>query len=61
MGAQVQGDPGNVIRGKKGSAGVTIKRTLTAMVVGIYGENLMPGQASVAVEDLGDYLKGQNI
>ena len=36
-------------------------QTLTAMVVGIYPEGMQPGACNVAVEDLGEYLKNQNI
>lgn len=57
----IPGDPGSVIRGKKGPDGVTIKKTTTALVVGIYGAGAQPGDANVAVENLADYLVGQGI
>ena len=34
----IQGEPGAVIRGKKGSGGVTLKKTGQALVIGIYDE-----------------------
>jgi profilin len=57
----IPGDPGAVIRGKKGQDGVTIKKTVSALVIGIYGEGAQPGEANVVVENLGDYLVGQGI
>ncbi len=57
----IGGEPGSVIRGKKGPGGCTIKKTVTALVVGIYGEGVTPGDCSVVVENLGDYLSGQGI
>ena len=57
----IPGDPGSVIRGKKGPDGVTIKKTATALVVGVYGAGAQPGEANVAVENLADYLVGQGI
>ncbi|XP_010536838.1 PREDICTED: profilin-like [Tarenaya hassleriana] len=52
----IQGEPGAVIRGKKGPGGVTIKKTNQAMVIGIYDEPMAPGQCNMVVERLGDYL-----
>ncbi|KAK9812885.1 hypothetical protein WJX72_005251 [[Myrmecia] bisecta] len=57
----VTGEEGTVIRGKKGPAGVTIRKTNSALVIGIYGEGAQPGEANVAVENMGDYLVGQGI
>ena len=57
----VQGDPGSVIRGRQGDTGVCIKQTLTAMVVGIYGKGVQPGDCNVLVEGLGDYLKDMGV
>eukprot|EP00887_Chlorella_sp_A99_P001601 scaffold8.g1601.t1 len=57
----VAGEPGEVIRGKKGPGGVTVKKTASAMVVGIYGEGVTPGECNVVVENLGDYLKEQGL
>ena len=37
-------------------AGVTIKKTNTALVVGIYNQAVSAGEANVVVENLGDYL-----
>jgi profilin len=57
----IPGDPGAVLRGKKGAEGVTVKKTETALVVGLYGAGAQPGEANVVVENLGDYLIGQGI
>jgi len=57
----IGGEAGIVIRGKKGAGGLTIKKTVTALVVGVYGEGVSPGDCSVVVENLGDYLSGQGI
>ncbi|ONK69774.1 uncharacterized protein A4U43_C05F26580 [Asparagus officinalis] len=56
----IQGEPGAVIRGKKGSGGVTVKKTSMALIVGIYDEPMTPGQCNMIVERLGDYLLEQN-
>ncbi|KAF5201238.1 Glutathione hydrolase [Thalictrum thalictroides] len=48
----IQGEPGAVIRGKKGSGGVTIKKTSQALVIGVYDEPLAPGQCNIIVERL---------
>ncbi|CAL9749651.1 unnamed protein product [Musa acuminata subsp. burmannicoides] len=55
----IQGEPGAVIRGKKGSGGVTIKKTNLALIIGIYDEPMTPGQCNMVVERLGDYLFDQ--
>lgn len=58
----VAGEPGAVIRGRKTPAGgVTIKKTTSAMVIGIYTEGVQPGDVNMVVENLGDYLVGQGI
>lgn len=57
----IAGEPGEVVRGKKGSGGITVKKTATAMVVGIYEEGVTAGECNVVVENLGDYLKEQGI
>lgn len=44
-----------------GAGGVTIKKTVTALVFGIYGEGVTPPECNVVVENLGDYLKEQGI
>ncbi|RLN22352.1 profilin-like [Panicum miliaceum] len=55
----IQGEPGVVIRGKKGPGGVTIKKTNLAIIIGIYEEPMTPGQCNMVVERLGDYLVDQ--
>ena len=57
----IQGEQGAVIRGKKGSGGVTIKKTAQALVIGIYDEPVTPGQCNMIVERLGDYLVEQGL
>lgn len=57
--AKYQVAPGDesVIRGKSKGGGCCIKRTNTALVVGIYDEPVVAGDCNVIVENLGDYLK----
>ncbi|KAL9230359.1 hypothetical protein vseg_005722 [Gypsophila vaccaria] len=55
----IQGEPGVVIRGKKGAGGVTVKKTSQCMLFGIYEEPMAPGQCNTVVERLGDYLMEQ--
>ncbi|KAI4377642.1 hypothetical protein MLD38_015238 [Melastoma candidum] len=57
----IQGEPGAVIRGKKGPGGVTIKKTNQALIIGIYDEPMTPGQCNIIVERLGDYLVEQGL
>eukprot|EP00252_Welwitschia_mirabilis_P027879 TRINITY_DN975_c0_g1_i1.p1 TRINITY_DN975_c0_g1~~TRINITY_DN975_c0_g1_i1.p1 ORF type:complete len:133 (+),score=26.64 TRINITY_DN975_c0_g1_i1:311-709(+) len=57
----IQGEPGAVIRGKKGSSGVTIKKTTRALLFGIYDEPVTAGECNMIVERLGDYLIEQGI
>ncbi|KAF5185823.1 Profilin [Thalictrum thalictroides] len=57
----IQGEPNAVIRGKKGSGGITIKKTTQALIFGIYDEPLTPGQCNMIVERLGDYLIDQGL
>ncbi|KAF7813891.1 profilin-1 [Senna tora] len=45
----IQGEPGAVIRGKKGSGGITIKKTAQALICGIYEEPVTPGQCNMVV------------
>ncbi|MBA0574378.1 hypothetical protein Goshw_030000 [Gossypium schwendimanii] len=55
----IQGEPGYVIRGKKGSGGITIKKSNMALLIGIYDEPMAPSQCNMVVERLGDYLIDQ--
>ncbi|XP_062180860.1 profilin-like [Phragmites australis] len=50
-----------VIRGKKGSGGLTVKKTGQALVIGIYDEPTTPGQCNMVVERLGNYLIKQGM
>ncbi|XP_074591874.1 profilin-like [Curcuma longa] len=52
----IQGEPGVVIRGKKGTGGITVKKTNLALIIGIYDEPMTGGQCNMVVERLGDYL-----
>ena len=44
------------IYGKKGAGGIVLVKTGKAILVGIYGEGLQPGNATNVVEKLADYL-----
>ncbi|CAM8938106.1 hypothetical protein QQ045_014001 [Rhodiola kirilowii] len=55
----IAGEAGAVIRGKKGSGGVTVKKTVMSLIIGIYDEPMTPGQCNLIVERLGDYLVEQ--
>ncbi|XP_074575342.1 profilin-like [Curcuma longa] len=57
----IQGEPGVVIRGKKGTGGITIKKTNQALIFGLYDEPMTPGQCNLVVERLGDYLSEQGL
>ncbi|KAL2928980.1 Profilin [Bienertia sinuspersici] len=57
----IQGEPGAVIRGKKGPGGVTVKKTNQALIIGIYDEPMTPGQCNMVVERIGDYLVEQGL
>ncbi len=48
-----------VIRGKSAGGGCCIKKTNTALVIGIYESPAQPGDVNVVVENLGDYLAQQ--
>ncbi|KMT03222.1 hypothetical protein BVRB_8g197700 [Beta vulgaris subsp. vulgaris] len=57
----IQGEPGSVIRGKKGPGGVTVNKTNQALIIGIYDEPMTPGQCNMVVERIGDYLVEQGL
>ncbi|KAK8550286.1 hypothetical protein V6N13_118806 [Hibiscus sabdariffa] len=57
----IQGKFDAVIRDKKESGGVTIKKTAQALIFGIYEEPMTPGQCNMVVERLGDYLADQGL
>eukprot|EP00879_Flechtneria_rotunda_P005080 GHRR01005358.1.p1 GENE.GHRR01005358.1~~GHRR01005358.1.p1 ORF type:complete len:137 (+),score=25.01 GHRR01005358.1:89-499(+) len=48
-----------VIRGKSKGGGCCIKRTNTALVIGVYQVPVTPGDCNIIVENLGEYLAGQ--
>ncbi|RVW79257.1 Profilin-1 [Vitis vinifera] len=45
----------------QGSGGACIKKTIQALIIGIYDEPLTPGQCNMIVERLGDYLIDQGL
>lgn len=49
-----------VLRGKKGTTGVHVAKTKTAIIIAIYEDPIQPGQCAVTVENLADYLKNVN-
>lgn len=56
------GDDAGVVRGKRGSThGIVVKKTKTAFVIGIHGDNLETRQVSAHVEQFGDYLASQGM
>lgn len=58
----IASDPeSGVIRAKNGPSGVAIKKTNSALVIGIHGEKVTPGECNMVVEKLADYLKEQGI
>lgn len=48
----------SVIRGKSSTGGCCIKKTVSALLIGIYSSPVQPGDVNKAVENLGDYLAG---
>ncbi|KAE8657480.1 Profilin-1 [Hibiscus syriacus] len=57
----IQGEPRAVVRGKKGTEGVTVKKTGQALIFDIYEEPVTPGQCNMVAEGLGDYLVDQGM
>ena len=51
----------SMFKGTVPQDGVTIKKTTSAMVIGIYGEGVQPADGNIVVENLADYLIGQGI
>ena len=45
------------IYAKKGAGGVVIAKTSQCVLIGHYNETVQPGQATVTVEKLADYLR----
>lgn len=52
----VAGEPGEVIRGKLGAGGITVKKTISALVLGIYGEGVAAGDVNVVSSERGGWL-----
>eukprot|EP00999_Lentomonas_sp_LEN2_P001580 NODE_2644_length_528_cov_62.551122_g2594_i0.p1 GENE.NODE_2644_length_528_cov_62.551122_g2594_i0~~NODE_2644_length_528_cov_62.551122_g2594_i0.p1 ORF type:complete len:125 (+),score=16.24 NODE_2644_length_528_cov_62.551122_g2594_i0:60-434(+) len=48
------------IYGKKGAGGCVCVKTNQAILVGMYDENIQPGQCTTVVEKLADYLIENN-
>lgn len=57
----VPGESGAVLRGKLDKGGLCIKKTNSAVVIGLYGDGVQPGDVNIVVENLGDYLINQGI
>ncbi|XP_031106413.1 profilin-3-like [Ipomoea triloba] len=57
----IQGEPGAVIRGKKGPGGLTIKKTGQALIIGVYDEPVTPSQCNMVVEKIADHLIDQGM
>lgn len=53
----VRADPRSVY-GKAQKGGIVCVKTKQCVIVGIYDENIQPGNATKVVEDLADYLIG---
>jgi len=47
---------GDVLYGKVGAGGITAAKSGKALVVGVYDQNLQPGQCNNIVEGLAQYL-----
>jgi len=52
---------GTVVRGKQGKGGIHIAKSKTVLIVGIYGEDLQPGTAAVAIENFAEHLKNSGM
>ncbi|KAF9975604.1 profilin, required for normal timing of actin polymerization in response to thermal stress [Actinomortierella ambigua] len=50
--------PGESVYIRKDNTGATIVKTNQAVLIGHFDENTQPGQSTVVVEGLADYLKG---
>merc|ERR1711962_382360 len=48
---------GTVVRGKQGKGGIHCAKSKTVLIVGIYGEDLQPGTAAVAIENFKEHLE----
>merc|ERR1712060_99272 len=57
----IGGDPGEVVRGKKGATGCTVKICNTCIVIGTYDEGVQHADCNLVVENLAEYLKSNNI
>ena len=49
----------NSVYGKRGPGGIVCVKTGQAVIIGVYDENIQPGQCTATVEKLGDYLRDQ--
>eukprot|EP00761_Pharyngomonas_kirbyi_P011087 gb/GECH01011111.1/.p1 GENE.gb/GECH01011111.1/~~gb/GECH01011111.1/.p1 ORF type:complete len:125 (+),score=27.58 gb/GECH01011111.1/:1-375(+) len=49
------------IYAKQGKGGVTIAKTGQAIIIGVYDENIQPGNCNLTVENLADYLREQGL
>ncbi|XP_041483337.1 profilin-2-like [Lytechinus variegatus] len=46
---------------RKEGTGVCVGKSSTALVIGVYGKDHVPGKANTTVQDLAQYLVGQGI
>ena len=49
-----------LLRGKKGTGGLHAAKSKTTLVIGIYNDSIQPGQATIVVEKMADYLSDNN-
>jgi len=49
-----------ICRGKKGTGGLHAAKSKTTLVLGIYDDQIQPGQAANVIEKMADYLATQN-
>ncbi|KAG0721363.1 Profilin [Chionoecetes opilio] len=49
-----------ILRGKKGTAGVHVAKTGQAILIGFYDDPTTPNQCAIQVENMAEYLKGMN-
>ena len=50
----------SIVRGKKGTNGVHIAKTKTALIIATYQDPTQPNQCASVVESLADYLRDKN-
>lgn len=48
------------IMGRSGQTGVSIAKTNLCLLIGVYGDGMQPGAATLTMGKMQDYLKGNN-